>query len=508
MRNRFPPFCVYLPLVCSTLLTACGNPYTTPTAATPPPASHAIPVATVAGRPLAEPVSKRIGPAGGSLESADRALTVIVPAGAFAADTFVSIQEISNEAHGSTGKAYRIRPEGLQTAVPMTLRFRYSEEDLAGTALANLGIATQAADKTWDVYRRPVVDTRMHTLSVRTSHFSDWSKVRGAQLLPGTATVKVNSSVALRAVVCVDAPPEVSEDDLIVPEPPSAKPAPKPRKIHKCESFAATNARLTNWAVNGSAGGNGATGTVSATSGPLAGTARYTAPNKVPASNPVAVSVDLPAAEGLERQTLVSMIKVIDRPTLYAFVEMEGEGYKAEGCEGGEWRLAWDGPVAVAPESDSDLMRNYTAFDTTSPLQENIEPATFSSTPLVCRSPEGQITMRADVEPKAANNVKLSISLAKNEETNAQSLIFSASDLGACRTETGGIKMAADGLIVHIDTTLTEILSPALDISLEDLKKGFHKSYALTSSPLSLHPLCMGFKLRSGRIILLYEVGE
>src|SRR5690606_10445854 len=76
---------------------------------TPPPANdEKVPVPTEVGTPIGAPISKVIGAAGGELATDDGAIAVIVPAGAFAKDETVTIQEITNKAHGGKGRAFRI----------------------------------------------------------------------------------------------------------------------------------------------------------------------------------------------------------------------------------------------------------------------------------------------------------------------------------------------------------------------------------------------------------------
>ena len=157
---------------------------------TPPPQDKA-PIPTEIGEPLGDAISKTIGAGGGELATADGAIAVVVPAGAFAKDEVVSIQEISNEAHGAKGRAFRISPEGLNTPVPMTIRFKYEDDELAGTTLESLRVAYQQADRTWRVYTQPTIDTNAKTLSIKTRHFSDWSRVVGVQILPNAERVKV-----------------------------------------------------------------------------------------------------------------------------------------------------------------------------------------------------------------------------------------------------------------------------------------------------------------------------
>lgn len=263
-----------------------------------PPAS----IPTAVGEPIGARVGARIGPAGGALASADGALVVEIPAGAFDREHEVAIEEIENHAHGRVGRAWRITPEGLSTPQPMTLRFRYSPAELRGTTTALLGIATQAADGTWRVYRKPEHDAGSATLSIRTRHFSDWSKVAGAQLLPGETAVEVGREVELRVVRCEYVENEDSDDFHV----------PMPDELRKCDSEPLWNWTLRDWAVNGTVGGTAANGTVQPVGDVRSGEAIYRAPASAPARNPVAVSVTLPELWGVGEQTLVSNITVND----------------------------------------------------------------------------------------------------------------------------------------------------------------------------------------------------
>lgn len=210
--------------------------------------------------------------------------------------------EIANHAHGRIGRAWRITPEGLNTPQPTTLRFRVTADELRGTTAALLGVATQAADGTWRVYRRPEFDAASGTVSIRTRHFSDWSKVAGAQLLPGESAVQVNGAVELRVLRC-EVVEDPHSDDLHIP---------MPGELRRCDSEPLWNWTLRDWAVNGTVGGSVAAGTVQAVGDVRLGEALYRAPASAPAANPVAVSVRLPELWGVGEQTLVSNITVID----------------------------------------------------------------------------------------------------------------------------------------------------------------------------------------------------
>lgn len=275
-------------------------PSTDPPAPTPPaptqPEHTSVP--TAIGTPIGQPVSKVIGAAGGELSSVDDAITVTVPAGAFADDKTVSIQEITNHAHGAKGRAFRIAPEGLDTPVPMTVRFRYDQETLRGTTLAALSIAYQDATGVWYSSARPHVNANAMTVSVATKHFSDWSLSVGVQILPNTARVKVGQSLPLKVMVCerevVDA-----NDELIVP---------MFGEMLGCEASPLNSLSTKHWSVNSVEGGGGIYGTVVADADRWSGKATYTAPPAKPAQNVVAVSAQHDLIDG--PQTLVANITI------------------------------------------------------------------------------------------------------------------------------------------------------------------------------------------------------
>jgi hypothetical protein len=304
---------------CATLwLSACGGgggdaggvpalPSPTPTAPpnespTPTPPAPTTPerasVPTEIGTPIGLAVTKVIGAAGGEVSSVDDAITVTVPAGAFADDKTVSIQEITNHAHGAKGRAFRIAPEGLDTPVPMTVRFRYDEETLRGTTLDALSIAYQDAKGVWYASARPNVNTNAMTVSVATNHFSDWSLSVGVQILPNTARVKVGQSLPLRVMVCEREAVD-ENDELIVP---------LFGEMLGCEASPLNSFSTSKWSVNSIEGGSAVHGTIIADADRWSGKATYTAPATKPTPNGVAVSAQHDFMDG--PQLLVANIMI------------------------------------------------------------------------------------------------------------------------------------------------------------------------------------------------------
>ncbi len=234
--------------------------------------SPSVPTATAVGEPTDSATSATIGAAGGSVAAPDGKLVVIIPAGALAADTVIGVQPLTNMAHGKVGAAYRLTPNGQTFAKPVTLKFSYTDQDLAGTAAEFLGGAFQTADGYWQWLGAATVDAVAKTASVASSHFTDLSAVANLQLMPAEKVVKVRRSVSLKFVACYDTNAELAPLGYACITNPSIAPA--------------TGTVVSQWAVNGNPGGGGAFGTVSG-----AGVAAlYTAPDNEPLPNTVAVS--------------------------------------------------------------------------------------------------------------------------------------------------------------------------------------------------------------------------
>jgi len=275
------------------------------------PPGGAVPKATAVGAATGAVESKTIGAAGGDLTSADGKVTVTVPAGALSADTDIGIQPIDNNAHGGVGSGYRFTPDGQVFTAPVTLTFTYTDADVLGTAAAALGAAFQDANGFWDLLAGAVVDTGAKTVSVETDHFTDFSLVKGFQILPHSATLQPLDAIPLKVVYCFD---PVSDPDLT-------------SLAYTCDGQSFIDdpdlapliptATVSDWRANGIAGGNGTVGTVAGGNK----SAVYTAPGSAPASNPVAVSAKVKWQGGTA--TVVANITVVDGSTLQGPIHFE-----------------------------------------------------------------------------------------------------------------------------------------------------------------------------------------
>jgi hypothetical protein len=136
--------------------------------------ANAPPRPTPVGTPIGAPGSTVIGAAGGSMEVAGGLVTVTVPAGAVSGATGFTAQEITNFAPGGVGGAYRLGPEGSRFTTPVTLTFSASQST---HDLDDLAVAYQDASGYWVRPWNVVRNRTAGTLSVTTTHFSDWTLV-------------------------------------------------------------------------------------------------------------------------------------------------------------------------------------------------------------------------------------------------------------------------------------------------------------------------------------------
>ncbi len=208
-----------------------------------------------------------IGPAGGKLSSADERLTITVPAGAVETGQAFSIQPITSTGPQALGSGFRLAPHGTTFKKPVTISVRYDPDNLSGTVAEALALAYQTDKGIWRLAAKGKVDTTAHTVSVETTHFSDWAMLQRAFLAPSVGFVKPGGNIGLEVVVLSEqlVVPMVEEQD--VPEPYES-----PSKFVDYSSWKLIGAGQLN---------------------PAAFKALYYAPSTPPARNPVAVTIKL-----------------------------------------------------------------------------------------------------------------------------------------------------------------------------------------------------------------------
>jgi hypothetical protein len=273
------------------------------------------PLKTEIGTPVGSISTASIDVTGGTINSIDGNITLTIPSGALSSTTTISIQPITNNAPLGIGTGYRLMPEGTIFLKPIQLTFHYTEQLLKETLPDFLWVVTQANDGSWNAMLKTVVDTTSKTVTISTTHFSDWAlgKFIDFSLTPTSTTIKKGQSVQLK-VMGFFREKAIADDEELAPLPKisdSGEGLTPLTPIPPVESRLVVF-RVKQWTLNGTVA------PVSNSNGALASSgnsATYTAPNKKPASNPVAVSVEMETSnkEGKKAKFLLtSNITVID----------------------------------------------------------------------------------------------------------------------------------------------------------------------------------------------------
>jgi hypothetical protein len=273
-------------LVLAALGAGCGQP-------TPRPRVVAV---TELGTPSGASTTRMLGPEGGTISTPDGLLSLTVPAGAVSTPTMFSITPITATAPGSA-VAWRLGPDGTRFTSPATLSLRYAEDEAKATEPRFLRVAFQDSKRRWRPLPTTVNETT-RTLSVTTTHLSDWTMLRGFSLTPSRAQVKVSQSQVFALRSCDFAPSEVVEGDELAPI------------ALDCveEELAPLRSQA---AVNGVEGGNATFGTVRNAGAQVT----FTAPARKPSPDLVAVSLRFNTSDGLT--TVVSNVRVTDDQVEY-----------------------------------------------------------------------------------------------------------------------------------------------------------------------------------------------
>lgn len=275
------------------------------------------PTSFPAGTPNGPATTGTLGPAGGTLATADGKITLTFPAGALAADTTIEIQPITNTAPGGLGTAYRLSPGGTTFANPVQITFPFTDADLAGSTPEALGIGFQDDQGFWRIGTNPVRDDAAKTITVTTTHFSDWSRLLGWQIVPAEKTIESGDQVGLTVVYCE---PQQVEGDLAT----LLSKCPTDDDLPALPDFA-----VEAWAVDGTEGGDLAKGVV--TRARTLG-ATYTSPPVVSGKETHAVSARLKRRNG-QTVLLVSNITVVGEGGFQVTGTFDVQGNAAVGMD-------------------------------------------------------------------------------------------------------------------------------------------------------------------------------
>lgn len=171
------------------------------------------PIGTVEGTAI----TANIGPAGGTIQSADESIRVTIPAGALTSEQTISVQPLSNQCPAGTGQAFRLLPHGQIFAKPVTVTFKYDEADVNGSFPQALSIAYQNDKGVWQSPSVKSLDTTTRSVSVQTTHFSDWGLFQKMYIYPGNSFLNPGGNLLLVAFQIRES--EIIEGDYFVPLP-------------------------------------------------------------------------------------------------------------------------------------------------------------------------------------------------------------------------------------------------------------------------------------------------
>jgi hypothetical protein len=222
---------------------------------------------TEIGTPVGVAETALIGPAGGSFTTSDKRVKIEVPSGAFSSDQTVAIQPITNTNGPGKGLAYRITPYNVTFAKAVKITFHYTEDELNSSFPEALGIAYQDKNRIWQAVGVSQLDATNRTVSVQTTHFSDWSLFTSLDLHPDAMMVNPGETIELQLFGYFG-------QEMLVPMVPGE------------EAPIADKTDLTGYVKGWTLAGAGVLR-------PNGAKATYTAPSVIPAVNPVAITLEV-----------------------------------------------------------------------------------------------------------------------------------------------------------------------------------------------------------------------
>ncbi|MBS1752316.1 MAG: hypothetical protein JST63_20635 [Bacteroidetes bacterium] len=158
-------------------------------------------------------VTKVIGASGGTLQSADGSMHIVVPAGALNTNTTITIEPITNTNIAGIGNAFRLTPHGKIFSKPVTITWSWAPHTDSVGLLQTLGLAYQMDGGIWRFTGADSFDANNKTVSFNTSHFSDWSLMNRISLSPYKADIEAGAKQTINALIFT----EVGWDNLLVP---------------------------------------------------------------------------------------------------------------------------------------------------------------------------------------------------------------------------------------------------------------------------------------------------
>ncbi|MGE7777582.1 hypothetical protein ACQKLP_22885 [Chitinophaga sp. NPDC101104] len=247
------------------------------------------------GEPIGPGVVAMVTPAGATITSADGSFKLRIPVGAVNANTDILVQEVKNTAPGAVGRSFELQPHGTVFQKPVTLEFSWEGHESWVNIPEALGVARQDEKNFWRLAKAPVIDKVKKTVSVQTTHFSNWALLQWLQLEPVATTVKAGGQAQLTVKSYIP----LSADDLLTPLVPADG-----QDIALGEGKPLPGSFIQSWTVGG-------VGTVQGNGGQ----ATYSAPATV--QKPEIANVTATLKDRKQQLMVVSTLTVIPQGLVY-----------------------------------------------------------------------------------------------------------------------------------------------------------------------------------------------
>ncbi len=130
------------------------------------------------GTPPGSAARATIGTRGGTVESANESVTVMIPAGALASEVELTITEVADPVGGALGTVYEIGPTGTEFAVPVSVRFAFDAALYDPDDPQSLPpLVATVVDKAWVPLSLASIDKTNHHVYGLTRHLSLYAVV-------------------------------------------------------------------------------------------------------------------------------------------------------------------------------------------------------------------------------------------------------------------------------------------------------------------------------------------
>ncbi|TLV03202.1 hypothetical protein [Dyadobacter luticola] len=256
------------------------QPNVDPVDTDPPASSTGDPMPV--GKPIGAPVTKVIGPAGGTIEIPESRMVFKFPAGVISKETPITIQPVENTTPLGMGTSLEITPKDVKLTGNAQVTWNYTDEDLNGTNTDVLGAAFQDEKGVWQGSKDITVDKTAKTVTAPVSHLAHWSFYAQFSLISDKDRLAPGDNCELTARYIEG----YNDQDLVVP-----------LTGHKV----VRKSMVVKWTLNGNKAGDDVDGDY-ANVGQLTedqtwALTKYDAPPREPDVNPVAVAVELNVKE-------------------------------------------------------------------------------------------------------------------------------------------------------------------------------------------------------------------